>query len=259
VLHPSSLAFESKYNPHPIPYPMTSNFHDSSIKGPSSSGESFDGSPLRIAIVHARWNKEVIDALLSGAIAKLKAMGVKEANIVVQSVPGSFELPFACSKCVFIIFFLVITLTEFLIARVISASHIQPTSSGFTDLLGLSDPASRSNTPALGTSSSSSSAPTAPNTPFDAVIAIGVLIKGSTMHFEYICDSVSHALMKLQMDSGVPVIFGVLTALTDDQALERAGLGRGEKGKGHNHGEDWAAAAVEMGCRVRGWGQGKFS
>ena len=81
---------------------MTSNLHDSAIKGPSSSGESFDGSPLRIAIVHARWNKEVIDALLSGAIAKLRAMGVKEGNIVVQSVPGSFELPFACSKCVFI-------------------------------------------------------------------------------------------------------------------------------------------------------------
>ena len=98
-----------------------------------------------------------------------------------------------------------------------------------------------------------------PSQPFDAIIPIGVLIKGSTMHFEYICDSVSHALMKLQMDSGVPVIFGVLTALTDDQALERAGIGRGEKGKGHNHGEDWAVAAVEMGCRVRGWAQGKFS
>lgn len=97
-----------------------------------------------------------------------------------------------------------------------------------------------------------------PNEPFDAVIAIGVLIKGSTMHFEYICDSVSHALMKLQMDSGVPVIFGVLTALTDDQALDRAGLGRGANGKGHNHGEDWGLAAVEMGSHVRHWAEGKF-
>lgn len=77
------------------------------------------------------------------------------------------------------------------------------------------------------------------------------------MHFEYICDSVSHALMKLQMDSGVPVIFGVLTALTDDQALERAGFGNGEN-KGHNHGEDWALAAVEMGSKSRSWSEGKF-
>lgn len=70
--------------------------------------------------------------------------------------------------------------------------------------------------------------------PFDAVIAIGVLIKGSTMHFEYICDAVSHALMRVQLDSGTPVIFGVLTCLTDDQALERAGIGRKEGQKGHS-------------------------
>ena len=53
------------------------------------------------------------------------------------------------------------------------------------------------------------------------------------MHFEYICDAVTHGLMRVQLDTGVPVIFGVLTALTDDQALERAGLGRGES-KGHS-------------------------
>jgi hypothetical protein len=68
-----------------------------SVKGPSPS-TAFDGSPLRIAIVHANWNKQIIDALLKGAIAKLRERGVAEKNIVVQSVPGSFELPFACSK-----------------------------------------------------------------------------------------------------------------------------------------------------------------
>lgn len=99
---------------------------------------------------------------------------------------------------------------------------------------------------------------TMPNEPFDAVIAIGVLIKGSTMHFEYISDAVSHGLMKVQLDTGVPVIFGVLTALTDDQALERSGLGKGEN-KGHNHGEDWGTAAVEMGSHVRRWAEGKFT
>ena len=95
------------------------------------------------------------------------------------------------------------------------------------------------------------------NRPFDAVIAIGVLIKGATMHFEYISESVSHALMKVQLDTGVPVIFGVLTALTDEQALERAGIGGGAN-KGHNHGEDWGLAAIEMGCHVRRWSEGKF-
>lgn len=72
----------------------------STIKGLVASTESFDGTPLRIAIVHARWNKLVIDALVAGAVAKLKACGVKEGNIIIQSVPGSFELPLACSKYV---------------------------------------------------------------------------------------------------------------------------------------------------------------
>jgi 6,7-dimethyl-8-ribityllumazine synthase len=60
-----------------------------------------------------------------------------------------------------------------------------------------------------------------------------VLIKGSTMHFEYICDAVSQGLMRVQLDSGTPVIFGVLTCLNDDQALERAGIGR-KGNKGHS-------------------------
>ena len=140
-----------------------------------------------------------------------------------------------------------------LIFSVIAGSHVQAGATA-TDLLG------GMSTPSLGNSRSGTPAPGgagAINQPFDAVIAIGVLIKGSTMHFEYICDSVSHALMRVQLDSGVPVIFGVLTALTEDQALERAGLGQGEN-KGHNHGEDWGTAAVEMAVNTRKWGAGKF-
>lgn len=77
----------------------------------------------------------------------------------------------------------------------------------------------------------SQSTKTASTAAFDAVIAIGCLLKGSTMHFEYICDTVSHGLMRVQLDTGTPVIFGVLTCLTEDQALERAGVGRkGDKG-----------------------------
>lgn len=58
-----------------------------------------DGSTLRIAIVHARWNRAVIDALVRGAVRKIKDSGVKDDNIVIQSVPGSFELPLACKRC----------------------------------------------------------------------------------------------------------------------------------------------------------------
>ena len=73
---------------------------DPTIKGISFSESSLDGSSLRIAIVHARWNKPIIDSLLQGVISKLKAVGVKENNIVIQTVPGSYELPMAASKYV---------------------------------------------------------------------------------------------------------------------------------------------------------------
>lgn len=96
-----------------------------------------------------------------------------------------------------------------------------------------------------------------PSQPFDAVIAIGVLIKGETMHFEYISDAVSHGLMRVQLDTGVPVVFGVLTALNERQALVRAGIRSGDD-KGHNHGEDWGLAAVEMAISSRRWSEGKF-
>ena len=97
----------------------------------------------------------------------------------------------------------------------------------------------------------SSSASTAP---FDAIIAIGCLIKGETMHFEYIAESVSHALMRVQLDMQVPVVFGLLTVLNEEQALQRAGVKPGM----HNHGEDWGSAAVELGVKRKGWGEGKF-
>ena len=129
-------------------------------------------------------------------------------------------------------------------SRIISGSQVQ-NASNVGDLLG-------------GSGSPQERGGASTNQPFDAVIAIGVLIKGATMHFEYICDSVSQGLMRVQLDTGVPVIFGVLTALTDDQALERAGLGRGDD-KGHNHGEDWGLAAVEMASHTRRWAQGNFA
>lgn len=178
-----------------------------------------DASSLRIGIVHARWNKECIDALVSGCVSSLTKTGVKEENIIIESVPGSWELPIATS-------------------RLISASQVQESSHGSTDLMGgLTDLASNLTTKESNTSSSAS------KKAFDAVISIGVLIKGSTMHFEYISESCCHGLMRVGLDTGVPVILGVLTALSEEQALERCGLGK--SAKKHNHGEDWATAAVE--------------
>lgn len=107
----------------------------------------------------------------------------------------------------------------------------------------------------LGSSTTDLTALNAPASaaPFDAIIAIGVLIKGETMHFEYIADAVSHGLMRAQLDLSVPVIFGVLTVLSDDQAKARAGLLSGS----HNHGEDWGLAAVELGVKRGAWAKGK--
>lgn len=152
------------------------------VKGLGEIDQKYDGSALRIGIVHARWNKKIIDNLVKGAKERLLYFGVKEENIFIESVPGSFELPFATKSY--------------------AKQH-----------------------------------------KLDAVIPIGVLIKGSTMHFEYICDSVTKQLMRLNFDLGIPVIFGVLTCITEEQAEARAGL---IEGKMHNHGEDWGAAAVEM-------------
>ena len=76
----------------------------------------------------------------------------------------------------------------------------------------------------------------------DAVICIGCLIKGETMHFEYICEAVTQGIMKLNVEGDVPVIFGVLACMTEDQALARAGLIEGH----HNHGPEWGQSALEM-------------
>ncbi|KAF7188300.1 6,7-dimethyl-8-ribityllumazine synthase [Pseudocercospora fuligena] len=175
---------------------------------------------------------EMAGAEINGRTLKsLKSAGVKEENIVIQSVPGSYELPYA-------------------VQRMYTASQSQSSASGLvasaTDLLS----SSTTDLTSLPKKSAAS------NQPFDAIIAIGALIKGSTMHFEYISDAVSHGLMRVQLDTGAPVVFGLLTLLTEEQGLERAGIDAA--GKGHNHGEDWGAAAVELGVKRKGWTEGKF-
>ncbi|MDP2182660.1 MAG: 6,7-dimethyl-8-ribityllumazine synthase [Actinomycetota bacterium] len=75
---------------------------------------------------------------------------------------------------------------------------------------------------------------------YDAVIALGVVIRGGTPHFEYVASEVSKGVAKASLDTGVPVLFGVITADTIEQAVERAGT------KGGNKGWDAALAAIEM-------------
>lgn len=71
------------------------------FKGPAPAPTSFPGAEeLRIGIVHARWNSEVIEPLVRGAVQTLSKAGVKQENIIIESVPGSWELPFGVSRCV---------------------------------------------------------------------------------------------------------------------------------------------------------------
>lgn len=156
------------------------------IGGLGQLDREYDGSELKVLIVHARWNREIIDALVKGAVDRMLSLGVKESNITVETVPGTFELPYACYR--------------------------------------------------LGKTRN-----------YDAIIPIGVLIKGSTMHFEYIADSSTKEIISLQDKIDTPVIFGLLTCMNLEQALARAGIDEGHTM--HNHGEDWGAAAVEMGWK----------
>lgn len=75
---------------------------------------------------------------------------------------------------------------------------------------------------------------------YDAVICVGAVIRGSTPHFDYVSSEVSKGIAKVSLDTGVPVIFGVLTTDTIEQAIERAGTKAGNKGY------DAAVTAIEM-------------
>ena len=75
---------------------------------------------------------------------------------------------------------------------------------------------------------------------YDAIIAIGCVLRGETAHYDYVCSETSRGLQLAQMDTGVPIIFCVLTCDTLEQAIDRAGL------KGGNKGFESGLAAIEM-------------
>lgn len=132
----------------------------------------------KIGIVVSRWNSNITEQMLEGAIAALTGNGINEKDIIVTRCPGSFEIPLAA---------------DYLLDK--------------TDV--------------------------------DGVITLGVVIRGGTPHFEYVCDAVTRGVIDLNLKYQKPVAFGVLT--TDDvkQALDRAG----EKG---NKGGEAALALLEM-------------
>jgi len=75
---------------------------------------------------------------------------------------------------------------------------------------------------------------------YDAIIALGTVIRGSTSHYDYVCNEVSKGIAQVSMQTGTPVMFGVLTTENIEQAIERAGTKAGNKGY------DCALGAIEM-------------
>ncbi|MDD2420856.1 MAG: 6,7-dimethyl-8-ribityllumazine synthase [Heliobacteriaceae bacterium] len=80
---------------------------------------------------------------------------------------------------------------------------------------------------------------------YDAVVCLGAVIRGGTPHFDYVCSEVAKGVAQVGLQSGVPTIFGVITADTIEQAIERAGTKAGNKGW------DAAVAAIEMANLMR--------
>lgn len=82
---------------------------------------------------------------------------------------------------------------------------------------------------------------------YQAVVALGVVVRGGTPHFEYVCQGVTTGLVQVSVETGVPVGFGVLTCDTEEQAVDRAGLEGSREDKGH----EAATAAVATASALR--------
>jgi 6,7-dimethyl-8-ribityllumazine synthase len=87
---------------------------------------------------------------------------------------------------------------------------------------------------------------------YDAVVCLGVIVRGGTPHFDYVCRAATDGITRVALDSGVPVGFGVLTCDTDEQAMERSGLSGSKEDKGR----DAALAAVSTALTLRSLRQG---
>ncbi len=150
-----------------------------SSQRPGDLDHSVDATGMRVALVVARFNAEICERLLEGALACLQQHGARERDLQVVRVPGSFEIPLIARK-----------LAE-------GGGH-------------------------------------------DAVVCLGALVRGDTLHYEIIAREVSRGIARASSDSGVPITLGVLTTENRQQAEDRAG------GKMANRGADAALAAIEM-------------
>ncbi len=155
---------------------MASNLKNLSEYDPSTLPSS---KAMKFVIVVSEWNKEITESLLKGAYDVLIKSGTAPDHIIVEHVPGSFEIPYAAK---------------------LLAEKMKP----------------------------------------DAVICLGCVIQGETRHFDFICQSVTRGLTELNLRSTIPFIFGVLTTKNIEQARERAG---GKKG---NKGMEAAITAIKM-------------
>ena len=81
---------------------------------------------------------------------------------------------------------------------------------------------------------------------YDAIVCLGAVIRGGTPHFEYVASEVSKGIAKVSLDTGLPVTFGIITADTLEQAIERSGTKAGNKGA------EAALAAIEMASLLKG-------
>jgi len=84
------------------------------------------------------------------------------------------------------------------------------------------------------------------DTGYEAVVALGVVIRGGTPHFDYVCSAATDGLTRVALDTGVPVGFGVLTCDDDEQALERSGLPGSKEDKGYEAAQAAVATALAI-------------
>jgi 6,7-dimethyl-8-ribityllumazine synthase len=138
-----------------------------------------DITSKKFGLVVSEWNDEITQALMSGALETLLKYGAKKENIVIRSVPGSFELTLGAQ-----------TLAQ--------DQHI------------------------------------------DAVLCLGCVIQGETPHFDFICNAVAQGITSLNLKFHKPVVFGVLTTHTLQQAIDRSG------GKHGNKGDEAAMTGIKM-------------
>lgn len=138
-----------------------------------------NASGMRVAIVAARFNDDVVGPLLDCAVETLRNAGASDRDVVVHRVPGAFELPLA--------------------ARLLARTGN-----------------------------------------FDGIVALGAVIRGETPHFDFVCNEAARGINDVSLEFELPVGFGVITALSDEQAMARAGGAVGNKG------EEATRAVIEM-------------